>query len=136
MEWSAVAWLQSKELPLLAARSLRSELTLVVRIPFVLFHHSATNTLLLFAVIATSAVQGAAKLALEKSDGFVSARMILFAYQRMLDRAAQNDQQQEEYDMYIQQSADLDRALRDASKESGVAKFALTKDFGLGCFFF
>jgi hypothetical protein len=58
-----------------------------------------------------------AKLAIE-THKFRKARLLLFSIQGMLDRIASNDVQQEEYDMFIQQTADLDRTLAQCEREN------------------
>mmetsp|Transcript_14797 Transcript_14797/g.16430 ORF Transcript_14797/g.16430 Transcript_14797/m.16430 type:complete len:851 (-) Transcript_14797:59-2611(-) len=62
------------------------------------------------SVIAMNGVQQSAKMALEKKM-YKDARINLFTTQTLLDRVAQTDEQQEEYDIFIQQSEELERQL-------------------------
>jgi len=62
------------------------------------------------AVLAVGAVQSAAKLALNKE--YKEARKKLFVMQQLLDRLAQSDEQQEEYDIFIKFSQELDSELK------------------------
>jgi len=53
------------------------------------------------AVLSMAACQSSSRIALEKKD-YESARETLFITQRLLDKIAVTDEQQEEYDIYIQ----------------------------------
>jgi len=62
------------------------------------------------AVLALATVQLASTEALQLKL-FNEARMRIFRMQRLLDRLAQNDEQQEEYDIFIQKTTELDQEL-------------------------
>eukprot|EP01130_Rhizamoeba_saxonica_P007606 TRINITY_DN3074_c0_g1_i1.p1 TRINITY_DN3074_c0_g1~~TRINITY_DN3074_c0_g1_i1.p1 ORF type:complete len:918 (-),score=249.55 TRINITY_DN3074_c0_g1_i1:85-2631(-) len=64
------------------------------------------------ATVAVSAVQCISNIALEKED-YALCRDILFGYQRLLDRVAETDEQQEEYDIFIDKSQGIDACLKD-----------------------
>lgn len=64
------------------------------------------------AIVSTTCIQVAAKLCLEKGE-FDKARLILLSTQRMLERIAVSNEQQEEYEKYVKISFDLDRLIRD-----------------------
>jgi hypothetical protein len=62
------------------------------------------------AVLSTHALHQAANFALTLGD-YLTARQYLFSYQQLLDRAAQTDTQQEEYDIFLKLSEQLDQEL-------------------------
>jgi len=82
------------------------------------------------AVLALATVQLASIQALNDKD-FKEARNKLFGMQRLLDRLAQTDEQQEEYDIFIQRSNELDAELRPLA-ESSKKKLS---DKGAKCFY-
>lgn len=63
------------------------------------------------AVIALNAIQQSAKIALQE-ENYEEARMALYSVQSLLDRLAQTDEQQEEYDIFIQRSEELEKELK------------------------
>jgi small GTP-binding protein len=63
------------------------------------------------AIVALNCLQQCGKMCLESEDNFMTARRVIFATQDLLDKAAQNDEQQEEYDIFLQRSAELDSEL-------------------------
>jgi len=63
------------------------------------------------AVISLTTIQTAVTHALTHKE-YKEARQCLFSTQHLLDRLAQTDEQQEEYDIYAKQSQDLDIELR------------------------
>jgi uncharacterized protein YcbK (DUF882 family) len=67
------------------------------------------------AVLSVHALHQAANFALT-SDEYLAARQYLVTYQQLLDRAAQTDVQQEEYDIFLKLSEELDRELSQLMK--------------------
>lgn len=65
--------------------------------------------------MSVHALHQAANFALT-SDEYLAARQYLVTYQQLLDRAAQTDVQQEEYDIFLKLSEELDRELSQLMK--------------------
>lgn len=84
------------------------------------------------SVVSLSAVQNAARRAMVSSE-FAEARDRLLATQKMLDRCATTDEQQEEYDIYIREVEKLDDCLRELT--CGTGKSKITKDQAMKVFF-
>jgi len=66
-------------------------------------------------------IRGAAKKSLDKKL-YEEARNDLFDIQRLLNRIAITDEQQEEYDIFIQKSEEIDTKLRHLAKQGKKAK--------------
>jgi len=69
------------------------------------------------SVLALTTVQMASIQALQNKQ-FKEAKMRIFVMQRLLDRLAQTDEQQEEYDIFIQKTTELDEELSSLIKGS------------------
>lgn len=72
------------------------------------------------AVFSSCAIQEAIRLA--QNNQLTEARQHLFACQRLLDRAATTNSQQEEYDIFIEQSDDLDTELKNCERRAAHSK--------------
>eukprot|EP01125_Pyxidicula_operculata_P017748 TRINITY_DN6254_c0_g1_i1.p1 TRINITY_DN6254_c0_g1~~TRINITY_DN6254_c0_g1_i1.p1 ORF type:complete len:945 (-),score=192.51 TRINITY_DN6254_c0_g1_i1:14-2848(-) len=68
------------------------------------------------ALMALSAIQNAALRSLNDKE-YKEARESLFIMQRLLDRIAQSDEQQEEYDIFIQNLENIDKELQSLIKK-------------------
>jgi hypothetical protein len=74
--------------------------------------------------LSVHALHQAANFALTLGE-YLTARQYLFSYQQLLDRAAQTDVQQEEYDIFLKLSEELDRELSSLMK-TGKKRAALS----------